>query len=184
MGLTSSLRAQRGNPDFGAATGLPRRFAPRNDKSLRVFAPSREPNLLFSREDAKARRWIRAFAAISLAANSPVFACMVKPSPMSGQELDQNANVIVKGTFLVVPKTYSGSSIQFAAGNLSPTYLVKGRKAGTYQISHKDMDVACQSWGWQPLKLKRGARYSGKFWLMRNSDGTYEIAKFLQYPSL
>ncbi len=55
MTFQSSLRAQRGNPDFGAAAGLPRRA--RNDVVLRAFAPSRETNLfLFSREDAKARR--------------------------------------------------------------------------------------------------------------------------------
>jgi hypothetical protein len=55
--VSSSLRAQRGNPDFGAATGLPRRYAPRNDEVFRAFAPSREPNLfLLSREAAKARR--------------------------------------------------------------------------------------------------------------------------------
>ena len=74
MAFPSSLRAQRGNPDFGAAAGLPRRFgeaevyperlqgsrrAPRNDGILCAFAPWREPNLvLFSREGAKAqRRW-------------------------------------------------------------------------------------------------------------------------------
>ena len=55
MTFQSSLRAQRGNPDFGAAAGLPR--SARNDVVLRAFAPSREPNLfLFSREDAKVRR--------------------------------------------------------------------------------------------------------------------------------
>jgi hypothetical protein len=52
-----SLRAQRGNPDFGAATGLPRHYAPRNDDLLRVFAPLRETKFfLFSRQDAKAQR--------------------------------------------------------------------------------------------------------------------------------
>ena len=55
MTFQSSLRAQRGNPDFGAAAELQR--CARNDVVLRAFAPSREPNLfLFSREDAKARR--------------------------------------------------------------------------------------------------------------------------------
>ncbi len=80
MVFPSSLRAQRGNPDFGAAAGLPLRFgeaevyperlqacpelcqrgsqrATRNDERLRAFAPSREPKLfLFSREAAKAQR--------------------------------------------------------------------------------------------------------------------------------
>jgi hypothetical protein len=54
MRALSSLRAKRSNPDFGAATGLPRRYAPRNDEVLRAFAPSREPKLfLFSGEGAK-----------------------------------------------------------------------------------------------------------------------------------
>jgi hypothetical protein len=52
-----SLRAQRSNPDFSAATGLPRRCAPRNDDLLRVFAPLRETKFfLFSRQDAKPQR--------------------------------------------------------------------------------------------------------------------------------
>ena len=68
MAFPSSLRAQRGNPDFGAAAGLPRRVvcperlqgsrrAPRNDVLLCAFASSRESNLfLFSRKGAKALR--------------------------------------------------------------------------------------------------------------------------------
>ena len=57
MTFQSSLRAQRGNPDYDSASELPRRCAPRNDEFLRAFAPSREPNLfLFSRKGAKARR--------------------------------------------------------------------------------------------------------------------------------
>jgi hypothetical protein len=58
---TPSLRAQRGNPDFGAATGLPRRCAPRNDGRLRGFAALCETNLLIaSREAAKEERHLRA----------------------------------------------------------------------------------------------------------------------------
>jgi hypothetical protein len=76
MDSLSSLRAQRGNPDLGAATGSPRRAvypelrrrAPRNDGRLRAFAAKfilsackavegREPNhFLFSREATKAQR--------------------------------------------------------------------------------------------------------------------------------
>jgi hypothetical protein len=41
-----SLRAQRGNPYFVAANGLPRRSAPRNDGALRAFATSRETTFL------------------------------------------------------------------------------------------------------------------------------------------
>ncbi len=61
MVFPSSLRAQRGNPDFGAATGLPRRCAPRNDVVLRAFAPSREPNLFFSRAKTQRREGGGAF---------------------------------------------------------------------------------------------------------------------------
>ena len=54
---TPSLRAQRGNPDFGAVAKLLHHFAPCNDEALRVFVPSRDTNLfLFSRKGAKARR--------------------------------------------------------------------------------------------------------------------------------
>jgi hypothetical protein len=54
---TPSLRAQRGNPDFGAAGGLLRHFVPRNDEHLRAFASLRDTNLfLFSRKGAKAQR--------------------------------------------------------------------------------------------------------------------------------
>jgi hypothetical protein len=129
--------------------------------------------------------FLRAFAACYLlAANSPVFACMVKPAPMSMRQLDRISDVVVKGVFRVTPESYPGTNVKFAAGSLVGTYLIKGRKVGTYRISQKGVDLACQSWGWQPPNINRGARYTGKFWLLLQSDGTYAIAKFLQYPSL
>jgi hypothetical protein len=55
MGLTSSLRAQRGNPAVERATGLLRRFAPRNDEIiLRGFVSSCE--IIFAHEATKAQR--------------------------------------------------------------------------------------------------------------------------------
>ena len=62
---TPSLRPRTcsggGNPRLDPDAGLPRRpeenWVPRNDGSLRVLAPSREPKFLFdAREAAKARR--------------------------------------------------------------------------------------------------------------------------------
>lgn len=52
----TSLRAKRGNPDFGSVAGLPCRFAPQNGGFLGALASWRETTLLFSsREAAKMR---------------------------------------------------------------------------------------------------------------------------------
>ena len=182
----SSLRAKRSNPASDWATGLLRHFAPRNDDPLRAFAPSREPNLLFdSREGAKTRRRITSIAFLALAIMAlPANACMVKLPTLSDREIESQSDVIVKGWLRLSHKLHKGTSVTYVTGSINTTYLVKGRRSKTYQISHEFMDLACQGWGWNPIGAKDGSRILGKFFLFENGKGTYSIAKFTRYPKL
>ena len=117
---------------------------------------------------------IRATAAVVIAMLTPSLAdaCMVKPPPMSEFEIRKESDAIIYGRLSYRIQDYQ------TVGTITAKTVSKGPRKASFKISHEDMDLACQSWGWEPKRNNRPRDYNGNFYLFANDNGTYSIARY------
>ncbi len=188
MALPLSLRAKRGNPEANAArSGLPRRYAPRNDGFLGAFAPWRETNLLFSsREGAKARRnkcgflW---FLIAFLAGTSSALACPNLSPQGRRMEAQREARYLAKadrivtGTWAFVSTQKEDLDAGMAYGKL--TVLRKNGDVKRVYNLYAYQNIACGFPNF-PFYFSRDemGEFYGRFYLEKD-DGDYQLLHFV-----